>query len=38
MHTYHHTAFTVLDRYAILYAGHKSDASVSSGRQCRFLD
>jgi hypothetical protein len=38
MRTYRHTAFTVLDRYGILYAGHKSDASVGSGRRRRFLD
>jgi hypothetical protein len=30
--------YAVLDIYDILYAGHKSDASVGSGRQCRFLD
>jgi hypothetical protein len=38
MHTYQHTAFTVLDRYYILYAAHKSDAGVGLGRRCRFLD
>jgi hypothetical protein len=38
MSTYQHTAFTVLDRYNILYAGHKSDAGVVSGRLRRFLD
>jgi hypothetical protein len=27
-HTYKHTAFTVLDRYDILYAGHESDTCV----------
>jgi hypothetical protein len=38
MRTYRHTAFTVLDRYYILYGGHISDAGVSSGRRRRFLD
>jgi hypothetical protein len=28
MRTYQHTAFTVLDRYDILYGGHKSDTGV----------
>jgi hypothetical protein len=28
MRTYQHTAFTDLDRYDILYGGHKSDAGV----------
>jgi hypothetical protein len=28
MHTYQYTAFNVLDRYDILYAGYKSDAGV----------
>jgi hypothetical protein len=36
--TYQQTAFTVLERYDILYAGHKSDASVGSGRRRQFLD
>jgi hypothetical protein len=38
MRTYQHIAFTVLDRYDILYGGHKSDAGVASGRRRRFLD
>jgi hypothetical protein len=38
MHTYQHSAFTVLHRYDILYAGHKSDAGVGTGRRRRFLD
>jgi hypothetical protein len=28
MRAYQHIAFTVLDRYDILYDGHKSDAGV----------
>jgi hypothetical protein len=28
MRTYQHTAFTVLDRYEVLIAEHKSDAGV----------
>jgi hypothetical protein len=36
MHTYEHTAFTVLDRYDILYGGHKSNAGVGLGRRRRF--
>jgi len=36
--TYQHTAFTVLDRYGILYAGHKSEASVGSGRRHRIFN
>jgi hypothetical protein len=31
MRTYQHTAFTELDRYDVLYAGHESDAGVGSG-------
>jgi hypothetical protein len=38
MRPYQHTAFTVLDRYDILFAGYKSDAGVGSGRRRRFLD
>jgi hypothetical protein len=38
MRTHQHTAFNVLDRYDIFYAGHKSDASVGSGHWYRFLD
>jgi hypothetical protein len=38
MRTYQHTAFAVLDRYDVLYDGHKSDADVGSGRRRRFLD
>jgi hypothetical protein len=38
MRTYQHTALAVLDRYDILYGGHKSDAGVGSGRRRRFLD
>jgi hypothetical protein len=38
MHTYQYTAYTVLDKYDILYAGQKSDAGVGSGRRRRFLD
>jgi hypothetical protein len=37
MRTYQHIAVTVLDRYGILYGGHKSDAGVASGRRRRFL-
>jgi hypothetical protein len=33
MGTYQHTAFTILDRYDVLYGGHKSDAGVVSGRR-----
>jgi hypothetical protein len=32
----HHIAFTVPDRYDVLYAGEENDASVGSGR--RILD
>jgi hypothetical protein len=38
MRTYKHTPFAVLDRYDILYGGHKSDAGVGSGCRRRFLD
>jgi hypothetical protein len=38
MRTYQYTAFTLLDRYDMLYAGHKSDVGVGSGRRRRFLD
>jgi hypothetical protein len=38
MRTYQYTTFTVLDRYDTLYAVHKSDAGVGSGRRRRFLD
>jgi hypothetical protein len=38
MRTYQYTAFTVLDRYDTLYAVHKSDARVGSGRRRRFLN
>jgi hypothetical protein len=38
MHTYQHTAFTVIRRYDILYAWHKRDVGVGSGRRRRFLD
>jgi len=38
MRAYQHTAFSVLDRYDILYGGHKSDTGVSSVRRRRFLD
>jgi hypothetical protein len=38
MRTYQHTAFTVLDKYDIMIAGHESDAGVGSGRRRRFLD
>jgi hypothetical protein len=38
MRTYQYTAFTVLDRYDILYAAHKSDAGVGLGRWRRILD
>jgi len=37
MRSYQHPAFTVLDKYDILYFGNKSDAGVGSGRRCRFL-
>jgi len=36
MHTCQHIVITVLDRNDILFAGDKSDASVSSGRRRRF--
>jgi len=35
--TYQDTAFTVLDRYDILYGGYKSDDDVDSGSRRRFL-
>jgi hypothetical protein len=38
MRIYQHIAFTVLDTYDILYAGHKNDASVGSERRHQFLD
>jgi hypothetical protein len=38
MHSYQDTAFAVLDKYDILYGGHKTDAGVGSGRRRRFLD
>jgi hypothetical protein len=38
MRTYQNTAFTVLDKYDVLYAGYKSDTSVGSERRRRFLD
>jgi hypothetical protein len=38
MCTYQHAAFTVLDRYVLLYGEHKSDAGVGSGRWRRFSD
>jgi hypothetical protein len=38
MRKYQHTAVAVLDKYDILYGGHKSDAGVGSGRRRRFLD
>jgi hypothetical protein len=38
MRTYQHPAFAIVDRYDILYGGHKSDAGVGSGRRCWFLD
>jgi hypothetical protein len=38
MRTYQYTAFIFLDRYDTLYAVHKSDAGVGSGRRRRFLD
>jgi hypothetical protein len=38
MRTYQHTAFTVLDRYDILYGGQEGDAGVGTGRRRRFLD
>jgi hypothetical protein len=37
MRIYQYTAFTVLDKYDTLYAIHKSDAGVGSGRRRRFL-
>jgi hypothetical protein len=30
MHSYQDTAYAVLDRYDVLYGGHKSDAGVCS--------
>jgi hypothetical protein len=36
--TYQSVAFTVLDTYNTLYAGHKGDASVGLSRRRRFLD
>jgi len=38
MRTYPHTAFSVLEKYDILYDGYKSDGGVGSGRRRRFLD
>jgi hypothetical protein len=38
MRSYQHDAFTVLDRYDILYGAHESDAGVGSERWRRFLD
>jgi hypothetical protein len=38
MRTYQLTAFTVLNKYDILFGGHKSDAVVGSGCRRRFLD
>jgi hypothetical protein len=38
MHSYQHTAFTVLDRYDKLYGAHENDAGVGSGRRRQFLD
>jgi hypothetical protein len=38
MRTYQHTASAVLDRYDILYGGHKSDAGVGLWRRRRSLD
>jgi hypothetical protein len=38
MRNYQHNAHAVLDKYDILYGGHKSDAGVGSGRRRRFLD
>jgi hypothetical protein len=38
MHSYQHTAFTVLERYDILFGEQKSDTGVGSGRRRRFLD
>jgi hypothetical protein len=38
MRSYQHTALTVLDKYDILYGGHKSYAGVGFGRLRRFLD
>jgi hypothetical protein len=37
MRTSQHNAFAALNRYDILYGGHKSDAGVGSGRRRRFL-
>jgi hypothetical protein len=37
MRTYQHPDFIVLDRYDIVYIGHKSDAGVGSERRRRFL-
>jgi hypothetical protein len=36
MRSYQHISFAVLDGYDTLNGGHKSDASVGSGRQHRF--
>jgi len=38
MRSYQDTASAVLDRYDILYGGHKSDAGVGSGRCRRFVN
>jgi hypothetical protein len=38
MRIYQHALFTVLDRYDILFGGHKSDADVVSGLRPLFLD
>jgi hypothetical protein len=38
MRTYQYSAFTVLDIYDTLYAVHKNDAGVGSGRRRQFFD
>jgi len=37
LRAYQHIAFTVLDRYDMLFGGHKSDAGVGLGRRCLFF-
>jgi len=37
MHTYQHTAFTVLDKCDILYVGHKSNDGIGLGRRRRLI-
>jgi hypothetical protein len=38
MRTYQLPAITALNSYDILYAAHKSDSSVGSGRRRRYIE